>query len=142
MQHRATTHPITPARTQRPAHEGSIRPRAYPIRPGLSLSFTDPRVCPRTARSAHALVQPTMARAYLNNRAERQEASGSGLGVGGSREASGSKKVVDPKGKGKGTDDLKGKKWAVDEEVDMDIADEESDGDEEEQDGEGDVEIV
>jgi hypothetical protein len=58
VQHRATTHPITPARTQRPAHEGSIRPRAYPIRPGLSLSFTDPRVRPRTARSAHALVRP------------------------------------------------------------------------------------
>ncbi|KIJ07907.1 hypothetical protein PAXINDRAFT_18927 [Paxillus involutus ATCC 200175] len=74
----------------------------------------------------------TMARAYLNDRAERQEASGSGLGVGGSGEASGSKKVVDPKGK----------KRAVDEEVDMDIADEESDGDEEEWDGEGDVEIV
>ncbi|KIJ11554.1 hypothetical protein PAXINDRAFT_15550 [Paxillus involutus ATCC 200175] len=74
----------------------------------------------------------TMARAYLDDRAERQEASGSGLGVGGSGEASGSKKVVDPKGK----------KRAVDEEVDMDIADKESDGDEEERDGEGDVEIV
>ncbi|KIJ19464.1 hypothetical protein PAXINDRAFT_7946 [Paxillus involutus ATCC 200175] len=60
------------------------------------------------------------------------EASGSGLGVGGSGEASGSKKVVD----------LKGKKRAVDEEVDVDIADEESDGDEEERDGEGDIEIV
>ncbi|KIJ06140.1 hypothetical protein PAXINDRAFT_20655 [Paxillus involutus ATCC 200175] len=74
----------------------------------------------------------TMARAYLDDRAERQEASGSGLGVGGSGEVSGSKKVVDPKGK----------KRAVDEEVDMDIVDEESDGDEEERDGEGDVEIV
>ncbi|KIJ19349.1 hypothetical protein PAXINDRAFT_7834 [Paxillus involutus ATCC 200175] len=58
VQHRVTTHPITPTCTQRPAHEGSIRPRAYPIRPELSLSFTDPRVCPRTAHSAHALVQP------------------------------------------------------------------------------------
>ncbi|KIJ09643.1 hypothetical protein PAXINDRAFT_17275 [Paxillus involutus ATCC 200175] len=57
VQHRSTTHPITPARTQRPTHEGSIRPRAYPIRPGLSLSFTDPHVRPRTARSAHALVR-------------------------------------------------------------------------------------
>ncbi|KIJ10638.1 hypothetical protein PAXINDRAFT_16404 [Paxillus involutus ATCC 200175] len=58
VQHRATTHPITPARTQRPTHEGSIRPRAYPICPGLSLSFTDPCVRPCTARSAHALVRP------------------------------------------------------------------------------------
>ncbi|KIJ07909.1 hypothetical protein PAXINDRAFT_18922 [Paxillus involutus ATCC 200175] len=74
----------------------------------------------------------TMARAHLDDRAERQEASGSGLGVRGSGEASGSKKVVDPKGK----------KRAVDEEVDVDIADEESDGDEEERDGEGDIEIV
>ncbi|KIJ21281.1 hypothetical protein PAXINDRAFT_5465 [Paxillus involutus ATCC 200175] len=87
-----------------------------------------------------------MARAYLDDRAERQEASGSGsgLGVGGSGEASGSKEV-DPKGKGKGKDDPKGKgkNRAVDEEDDMDIADDKgSDGDEEEQDGEGDVEIV
>jgi hypothetical protein len=29
-----------------------------PIRPELSLSFTDSRVRPRTARSAHALVRP------------------------------------------------------------------------------------
>ncbi|KIJ05377.1 hypothetical protein PAXINDRAFT_21353 [Paxillus involutus ATCC 200175] len=58
VRHRATTHPITPARTQRPAHEGPIHPCAYPIRPGLSLSFTDPRIRPRTARSAHALVRP------------------------------------------------------------------------------------
>ncbi|KIJ11666.1 hypothetical protein PAXINDRAFT_15482 [Paxillus involutus ATCC 200175] len=88
------------------------------------------------------VVLQTMARAYLDDRAERREASGSGLGVGGSGEASGSKKVVDPKGKGKGTDDPKGKKRAVDEEVDMGIADEESDGDEEERDGEGDIEIM
>ncbi|KIJ08945.1 hypothetical protein PAXINDRAFT_17955 [Paxillus involutus ATCC 200175] len=88
------------------------------------------------------VVLQTMARAYLDDRVERQEASGSGLGVGGSGEALGSKKVVDPKGKGKGTDDLKGKKRVVDEEVDMDIVDEESDGDEEERDGEGDIEIV
>ncbi|KIJ05262.1 hypothetical protein PAXINDRAFT_21462, partial [Paxillus involutus ATCC 200175] len=59
VQHRVTTHPITPARTQRPTHEGSIRPRAYPICPGLSLPFTDPRARPRTAHSAHALVRPT-----------------------------------------------------------------------------------
>jgi hypothetical protein len=82
----------------------------------------------------------TMARAYLDDRAERQEASGSGLGVGGSGEV-GVEEGWTRKERGKG-DDPKGKKRAVDEEVDMDIADEESDGDEEEQDGEGDVEIV
>ncbi|KIJ04559.1 hypothetical protein PAXINDRAFT_22147 [Paxillus involutus ATCC 200175] len=65
VQHRVTTHPITPARTQRPTREGSIRPRAYPIRPGLSLSFTDPRARPRTARSAHALVRPCFARYHV-----------------------------------------------------------------------------
>ncbi|KIJ11656.1 hypothetical protein PAXINDRAFT_15475 [Paxillus involutus ATCC 200175] len=60
VQHHTKTHPITPARTQRPTHEGSICPRAYPIHPGLSLLFTDPRVRPRTARSAHALVRLTL----------------------------------------------------------------------------------
>ncbi|KIJ06663.1 hypothetical protein PAXINDRAFT_20140 [Paxillus involutus ATCC 200175] len=83
-----------------------------------------------------------LARAYLQDRAARQEGlgvtSGSGSGVGAKKvgEASGSKKV-DPKGKGKRKSDPKenkpdpkgkGKGRAVDEDEDMDISDGKGDG--------------
>ncbi|KIJ15369.1 hypothetical protein PAXINDRAFT_11912 [Paxillus involutus ATCC 200175] len=87
-----------------------------------------------------------LARAYLQDRAARQEglgiASGSGSGV--------RAKKVDPKGKGKKKSDLKekkpdlkekGKGRVVEEDEDMDILDGKGDG-EDDKDADGDIEIV
>ncbi|KIJ11619.1 hypothetical protein PAXINDRAFT_15529 [Paxillus involutus ATCC 200175] len=99
------------------------------------------------------VVMQALARAYLQDRAARQEGSGtaSGLGVGANKvgEALGSKKV-DPKGKGKKKSAPKekkpdpkgkGKGRAVDEDKDMDISDGKGDG-EDDKDADGDIEIA